>query len=124
MIINVKHLLKVLPIEEKIRDNILSNFDSMTLDQQLDIREYCWRMYFTLLKSQINYEFDKALLEVEEGKRALVTTLYSEIEKKVNKDFSEKIIQIEEHGNLKQVRKELQIMLSTSKIHKSPATKS
>ena len=110
MKITVKQLLHVLPMDETVRLDILSKFDSMTEDQKLEIREFCWALYFNLVKKKIKFELDKALLEVKDGKRELTSDMYSEISKNVNKEFKDMMRTLDEKYSLDSVRKQLQTL--------------
>lgn len=112
MNITVQHLIKFLPVDKDMRQNVLATFDSLTDDQKLALRKVCWSAYFDLLKANINYEFENSMEEVRKGTRNLSKNLYQEIEQKVSEDFKQKLMKEEELSNMKGARDVIQKHLS------------
>jgi hypothetical protein len=113
--LDVQTLLQVIPIEESERKEILLKYPQMTDDQKLEIKEYCWRIYFFLIKNKTNYEFKEALSKIVKDKNAkLSNNLYSDIRKKVIKEIDDMIIHAQDKNKLETTREELVNLLHKS----------
>lgn len=102
-----KQLLKILPISEKLRKEILSKFDSLSEDQKLGIKKICWLMFFEFYNNKVAYEFKKRLLAIKNKKGELKNKFYQEIEKEVYKELREILLQEAEKETVVKVREEL-----------------
>jgi len=107
MTISTKQLLHFLPIEEGVRNAILSQYDAMTPSQQWEVSKTCKLMYRELFKSAIDVELQKAI-DPQNENAILSNDLYQEIEKKVHQDFMGKIERSEQVTGLDEVRQKLQ----------------
>ena len=102
-----KQLLKILPMSEEIRNEVLGKFDSLSEDQKLAIKKFCWLMFYQLLNDKTQYAFKKALLDVKEGKGKLKSNLYQEIEKQALKELKKALLQEAEESAVEGVRSKL-----------------
>ncbi len=108
MPITVKNLIQFLPIDEKVRQQVLAKYDGFSDDQKLAMSKLCWTMFYELLHAQTNYEFKKALLDVKEGKGKLKNTLYKEIEERVYKKMVDDLRKGGQAEAIKEVREKIQ----------------
>lgn len=123
MDITLKNLINFLPIDNKVRQEILAKMDSFTPDQRLAMSRVCWGMFYELVKSQINYEFEKTLNEAQTGKAKLKNQLYKEIEERVYEEYVDKLRKGVEVTALEDVRSKIQETVKTQLETKPVATK-
>lgn len=120
--LNAKQLLKILPISEEIRNDVLNKFDSFSEDQKLTLRKLCWTMFFQLLNDQTNYEFQKALLEIKDKKRGLEKNTYQKIEDQVFNQLKQKLLIHADKSAVADVRNKLQQFFKAKKEPLAPNT--
>ncbi len=113
MIVTSQHLLKFLPIDEKVRKETLAKIGLYTPDQKLMLEKILWAAYYDLLKANIQYEFERALLDVQNGKRALDKNLYTKIEDQVYQKFMRDLREQQESETITHLRDEFKQMIST-----------
>lgn len=118
--ITTKQLLKILPMSEEVRGEILGKFDSLSDDQKLEIKKLCWMMFFELLNDKIRHELDQALVTIEDEKKK-GTGLYKEVEERVLKEFREKLMKEAEKETVGKVREELEKVVVAEGV--APAAK-
>ncbi len=121
--ITVKQLLNLLPIEDKLRQDVLAEFDSYSDGQRLSLSKLCWMMFYELIDAEAQYEFKKALVDIKDGKRKLSEDLYQQIEKQVSMKFMRNIRDEQEADLLEETRNKLKTMITeklANKINSSP----
>lgn len=109
-----KQLLKILPMSEGLRKEVLSRFDSLSEDQKLEIKKICWLMFFELYNDKVEYEFKKTLLAVKDKKGKLKSNLYQKIEEQTHNELRSILLQKTEGEAVVKVRKELKEQLGGS----------
>ena len=102
-------------MSEDIRTDILTKFDGFNEDQKLSLRKLCWTMFFQLYNDQVNYEFQKALLEVKDKKRGLQKNMYQKIEDQVFNQLKQKLLIHADKSAVENVRNKLQQFFKAKK---------
>ncbi|MCL4338379.1 hypothetical protein M1271_01685 [Patescibacteria group bacterium] len=113
MVVTTQQLLKFLPIDEKVRQDTLAKIGSYTPDQKLMLEKILWSAYYDYLKANIQYEFERALLDVQEGKRSMDKSLYRKIEDQVYQKFMRDLREQQESETITQLRDEFKQMISS-----------
>lgn len=124
MRISVKHLVKFLPMDDKVRQETLAKLDSYKPDQKKALEEFCWAMFYELLNTNVKYELDKAVLEIRDGNKDLDRNLYRKIEDQVYARFMRDIREEEESETIDEIRKKFRSMISTKVADTALANKS
>ena len=118
--ITVKHLLKILPIEEKVRKEALANFDRLSEDQKFRIRMLCWQMFYQLVDEKTRFEFYRTLLQVKEGKGGLQKNLYQKLEEKAFEEMRDKLVKEAEGGTVEEVKEKLEKVVAVEGVVPAP----
>ena len=120
--LTTQQILKILPMSEDIRTDILTKFDGFNEDQKLSLRKLCWTMFFQLYNDQVNYEFQKTLLEVKDKKRGLQKNMYQKIEDQVFNQLKQKLLIHADKSAVENVRSKLQQFFRAKKAPLDPNT--
>lgn len=118
MQITLKHLIKFLPMDEKVRNTQLSKLDKYTNDQRYSLTMHLWSQFDELLKISAEKEFDKALLDVKKGKIHLENNLYIKIEEQIYNRFMRDISELQEEDEIEKLRNNLVTLTKAAKLKK------
>ena len=69
MKLTAKDIIKILPFDDKLRNDLLSQFDTLDGDDKLSMVRKLWDGYNILYQLQLKENTQLALLEVAEGKQ-------------------------------------------------------
>lgn len=109
--ITIQQLLKLLPVEDKLRQEVLSELPRYSDDQKLDLSKMCWMMYYELIDAETQYEFKKALVDVKNGIRKLSSDLYQQIENQIVMRFKRNLREEQEAEMVDEVRERLKAIV-------------
>lgn len=115
MQITNRHLLNFLLIDEKVRQETLVQMNNYTPDQNLELSKLLWMMFYELIHLETKYEFEKALIDIKDGKRRLGQNLYKQIKEQVFARFIRDLHEEQEADTVKELRERLMIM-TTEKL--------
>ncbi len=107
-----RQLIKFLPIDEKVKMDILAKIDTFTADQNYELSKLCWTVFYELIDMETAYEFKKAILDASEGKRSLQNEMYKKIEEQVFQRFIRDLREEQEADLLEETRQKLQAMIT------------
>lgn len=117
----VSDLATILQLDQSVKQDLVSNFDSYENELKYEILEILWNGLNDLKKRLAKLKYDQFLDEVNTGKRKLTNSLYDEATKAVWKDFEDissgkkqDISQIEE------IRANLQPLLTSDHLSPTP----
>lgn len=113
MAITIKTLIKVSPMKEDTRNNLLSKADSLTDDQKFKLSETLWSVIAEQFKIELKHKYDSLLLEVSEGKRNFNKNDFVEAESSLYHQFSGKFNEAGTEEDIKQVREQIGKYLTT-----------
>lgn len=86
-----KDAIKLLPISEDIKLQILKTYDYMDEDQKLAISRIAWKTYDLLRVTDIDLNIEKQFEKVKEGQEDLGSEFFQEVLKNSNADMSNKL---------------------------------
>lgn len=110
--ITVSQLLKLLPMEDKLRQEILSELPKYNDDQKLSLSRLCWMMYYELIEAETQYEFKKMLVDAKDGRRKLSSDMYQQIENQVVMRFKRNLREEQEAEMVDEVREKLKAIVA------------
>lgn len=82
-----KDAIKLLPIDESLKLQILNTFDYMDNEQKMKISRIAWKTYDYLRQSQIDFNIEKQLDKVENGQAELGPVFGEEVLKQSEQDM-------------------------------------
>ncbi len=86
-----KDTIKLLPISEDIKIQILRTYDFLDEVQKLTISRIAWRTYDLLRETSIDLNIDKQLEKVKEGQAQSGPQFYQEVLEASNRDLSKEL---------------------------------
>ena len=104
----VKDIIKIVPLEEALRKELLANFDSYPQAQKFDIESSLWNAFTELTEELKKIKFEEFVKEIALGKKNTRTDLMNEAEKEVYKDYEDILSgKMEEIQQIDSVREKL-----------------
>jgi len=86
-----KDAIKLLPISEDIKLQILKTYDYMEEDQKLTISRIAWKTYDLLRQTEIDANIEKQLDKVEKGEENLGEEFFGRVLKQTGQDIKAKM---------------------------------
>ena len=90
-----KDAIKLLPIDEKLKIQVLNMYDYLEPAQKLTIEVIAWKTYFMQHEERVNINLEKALEAAAEGNEKLGKDFYANVLKKTaqeeQKDMSDRL---------------------------------
>lgn len=82
-----KDIIKMLPIDEKRKIQILNSYDYMDKYEKLSIDELAWTSYYELYNAGINANVDLILANVRKGEEELGDNVYARAMQKTEQEL-------------------------------------
>jgi hypothetical protein len=106
--LTIQDVIKILPLEISVRDDLLKNLDGYPEAQQFDIREICWKAFFDYKAGLEEIKFQEFMMEIEEGKRQLSADLMTQARLAVFQDFTDILNgKREENKQIKEIQEKI-----------------
>jgi hypothetical protein len=86
-----KDAIKMLPLSEDIKLQILRSYDYMEEEQKITICRIAWKTYFLLKQTVIDSNIEKQLDQVENGKEHLGGDFFEKVMKQSNNDMQKQL---------------------------------
>lgn len=99
-----KDVIKLLPIDEALRIQVLNVFDYLEPDQKLSIERIAWKMYDMMEEEQIELAVQEQYDAVKEGKAELGKQFYAEAVQKAEQQMTKHISTETAHSDLEAAR--------------------
>jgi hypothetical protein len=84
----IKEIIKILPMSEKQRMEILNTYDFMDVGERVMIDRLAWDTYYSLYTERLNTNLAEQKEKVEEGKEELGTDFYQRALKKTDQEMT------------------------------------
>lgn len=104
-------IIKYLPFEEGFKKQLLENFDSLSLDQQLDIADCVWDVYDALCQMKIDENIELGLERAKNGEEKLDHDFYKRIKAQTEKELELDFVQQVGNVDLSETREALEKIL-------------
>lgn len=111
MVKTTKELIKVLPFEEKFREELLAKYDSLNVDQRYLINRALWETYDALYQIKLEENMQIALERAKEGKETLDKDFYRRVREHTERELQTADAAKTTHIDLAETRKKLQALL-------------
>ena len=70
MNLSTKEIIKILPLDENLKQELLEKYDTLDPRQKYKIDMVMWKGYYTLFKLKLDENLQKALKKVESGEES------------------------------------------------------
>ena len=110
--LNIKEVIKAIPMEEKVREQLLSEYESYPEIKQFDISLGCWNTFHQMQKIMEDAKFQEYEQEILNGTRQATALLMQEARDSVWQDIEDVISgkKIEEK-KIEAIRAQLQSLI-------------
>jgi hypothetical protein len=108
-----KEIIKIIPMNEDLRKEIQSQFDSYEPERQYIVGRSCWKVFHAFRQEVELFIYNQLMLEVESGKRKMTDTFMDEVDTEVEKELVEIMNgKQSENSEMSDIRNKLQSMMS------------
>ncbi|HWY79396.1 MAG TPA: hypothetical protein VNW29_03495 [Candidatus Sulfotelmatobacter sp.] len=120
-----KNAIKLLPMDEKLKTQLLNVYDFMEPDQKRTVQRIAWKTYFYMYHQKAQTNITQQLEEVAEGKGQFGKAFFAEVEKKTAQDLTIQFDKSSESVDLAAARQAMEQIIQEirtvkkSKIHQS-----
>lgn len=108
--ITLSQLLKMAPMDEATKKEILEKIDTLNEDQKYRLSMVCWQALAQEYDLKLAQETDQILDEVREGKRKYNINDFTEAKAKQSIRFTEKVGQAQTQEDLTKVKEQLETL--------------
>lgn len=111
MALTTKDIIKIIPFDDKFRDELLRDFDGLDSDRKFDIEQAIWDAYDLLYEFKLKENTQLAFLKAENNEENLDGDFYKRIREKTDKEMQELSIDKVEQSSLDEARKAMEIIV-------------
>lgn len=112
MQLTTKNIIKILPLDQKMKEDMLANFDSYPSERKFLVEQIVWEAYddFFMLRLEENLMLGR--LEAQERKKELGPDFYQRMRKKTEEEIMSQSVAAAEKLDLDVAREKLATVLS------------
>lgn len=111
----INDLATILDLDEVVKEDLRKNFDNFDEELKYEIVKTLWDGVFELKSKLAKLKYEQFLIEIEAGKRELMTNLYEEATKAVWQDFEDILAgKTQDSEQLEEIRTKLKLPISSS----------
>jgi hypothetical protein len=118
-----KDVIKMLPIDEKLKIQVLNTYDYMEPGQKLMISRLAWKTYFFRYEGAIEKNTELQWEKVKEGKGKLGKEFYEDVLKETNHELTLKADHSLQSTDLAAARQAMQQIVDEIRASKKPKNK-
>ncbi len=108
IIMTIKDIIKILPIDEKRRLQILNSYDYMDIEERVMIDRLAWDAYYALYTERLNQNLAEQKEKVDEGKEEVGTDFYQRALKKTDQEMGGEMSEALGESDLAEARQAVQ----------------
>lgn len=87
--LTVLDIANILQLDNTVKEDLRNNFDSFDDDLKYNIQQVLWKGLDELKDRLAKLKYEQFMLEVDDGKRQLMSNMYDEAVKAVWQDFDD-----------------------------------
>lgn len=108
MTITLETLLKVSPMNESIRSQLLEKLNTLSDDQKFRLSTACWTALSLQFEARYKAKVAEAMLEIQEGKKTYTKEDFERMENELYTEFAKLLKSAESAEEITTVRQELE----------------
>lgn len=89
MKVTTQDIIKILTFEDEFKKKLLSEWDTYSEDQRLNLEEIIWDTYADLYQIRFDLNTEQALLELSEGEESVDSKFAQRIKEKTDDEFEQ-----------------------------------
>ncbi len=113
-----KDAIKLLPLDEKLKMQVLNMYDYMEPEQKLTVEVIAWKTYFLLHDEKVQMNLEKELAAVEAGEAPLGTDFYNHVLKKTDQQEKKDLSSQTENVDLAIARRAMEQIINEIRASK------
>ena len=118
-----KDAIKLLPIDEKVKVQILNLYDHMEPAKKLTVQRIAWKMYDLARLDKIDADIQREYDEVKKGQAELGGNFYKNVVKKANQELQQDISGSSQQTDLAAARRAMEQIINEIRSPKSKNSK-
>lgn len=104
-------IIKLLPLDEDLKTDLILRFDKLTADQKFNFERLVWNSYDGIYMLQLQKNIETGLLDVKLKKEHLDNEFYTRMRQKTEIEMSKGTMAVLNNDELTHVREKLQNIL-------------
>ncbi len=113
-----KDAIKLLPIEDKLKMQVLNMYDYMEPAEKLTIERLAWKSYFLSHDMKVQENTIREFADIEEGKAALGKEFFEDILKKTDHDDTKTMADTNTNVDLAAARRAMEQIINEIRASK------
>ncbi|GAF99901.1 unnamed protein product [marine sediment metagenome] len=119
--LSLKQLVQIVPVEEKIKQQVFSEEDRLTADQKYRISKLCWALLSTIFEERMRQKSQAMLKEMAEEGKEYEQEDFRRLEDEVMADLLIKLDEVKSQKELSEIKSQLKASI-TEKQQKTQTT--
>lgn len=111
MKLTTQNIIKALPIEPALKQQVLEGWESMETSRKFALEQFIWDTYYALYQLRLQENLQQGMLRARENKETLDSSFYQRIQEQTEKDMEKEESVTQTQGELTQVREKLEALL-------------
>ncbi len=111
MKITTKEIIKILPLEKTVKDDLLNKFDQLDPNRKYDIEHIVWDAYMALYKLRVEKNIQLSIKQARDGQKMADKDFYRQVREQTEKEMKEDLAKGMSHDELTQVREKIQTII-------------
>ena len=106
-----KDLISMLPLGSKLKQELLTKFDTLDDAKRLSIIDILWQTYDSLFEVKLQENVRNALFQIEDGQEKIGPDFYKRIQEKTRKEMEQQLVKDTTELHLSAVRDKLKNLI-------------
>lgn len=115
--LTIKDVIKAVPMDEELRKEVLSQYDSYDEPKKFHITQVCWEA-FNAMEDTLRSYYEETLMEEIAAGEKTVENMEDAVQQAVDQDIEERIIgKKQDTEQLETIRKQLEHLMDSTATH-------
>lgn len=111
--LNLKQLVQIVPLEEKIKQQVLEQEDNLTAGQKYKISKICWRLLETIFITRVKQKKQEMIKEIAAGTASYEKEDFKRIEDEVLADILIKLDEVKSQEELAEIKNKIKLTIQS-----------
>lgn len=107
-----QNIIKILPLNQQLKQELLTGWDKLDLDQKFNLEQLIWDTYYALYQLRLQENLQLGMLRAKENKETLDQNFYKRIQVQTEKDLENEQLGDLTETELNDVRNKIQSILT------------
>lgn len=116
-----KDIIKILPFESQLKNNLLNKFDTLSDDQRYTLEQILWDAYYDLYEIKLDENLRLAFARAKDGQENLDPDFYKRVENQTEIDMQKDASEHISEKDLEAARVAMQKIVNEMQLAKTQA---